>query len=55
MLETYLLSFARAYRKCPFGEAISVFKVGDKIFALLWLDVLAYREIYTCIQPLPIT
>ncbi len=34
-LETYLLSFPNARLDYPFGENVAVYKVGDKMFALV--------------------
>jgi predicted DNA-binding protein (MmcQ/YjbR family) len=64
-LETYLLSLPNARLDYPFGEDVAVYKVGDKMFALvaegsqplrlsLKCDPLlatALREKYESIQP----
>lgn len=34
-VETYLLSMPDATREYPFGEGVAVYKVGDKMFALM--------------------
>lgn len=61
-LERFLLSFQGASRDFPFGEEIAVFRVGGKMFALLFkdeslnlkadpLDVKAYQELFTWVHP----
>lgn len=61
-LERFLLSFQGASRDFPFGEEIAVFRVGGKMFALLFkdeslnlkadpLDVKAYQELFTWVRP----
>jgi len=34
-VETYILSMPNAVREYPFGEDVAVYKVGDKMFALM--------------------
>lgn len=34
-VEDYILSFDGAVREYPFGEGVAVYKVGDKMFALM--------------------
>ena len=34
-VEDYILSLPNAVREYPFGEAVAVYKVGDKMFALM--------------------
>ncbi len=34
-VEEYILSMANAYIDYPFGEEVAVYKVGDKMFALI--------------------
>lgn len=34
-VEDYLLSFADVQRGYPFGDSVAVYKVGDKMFALM--------------------
>lgn len=34
-VEEYLLSMPNAYLDYPFGEGVAVYKVGDKLFALV--------------------
>ncbi len=62
-LEKILLSKNQAKKEFPFGDDVMVFKVMNKMFALLiWdekplrlnlkcdpIDALAYREIYPCV------
>ena len=64
-LETYLLSMPNAWLDYPFGEGVAVYKVGDKMFALvaekstpirlsLKCDpqlAIALREQYESVQP----
>ena len=64
-LEKILLSKNKATKEFPFGDEVMVFKVMNKMFALLlWeekplrlnlkcdpIDAMAYREIYKCVEP----
>lgn len=64
-LEKALLAKNKAIKEFPFNDNIMVFKVKNKMFALLlWkesplkinlkcdpLDALAFREIYNCVKP----
>lgn len=34
-VEAYILSMPNAVREYPFGEGVAVYKVGDKMFALM--------------------
>ncbi len=34
-VEDYVLSMPKAWRDYPFGEGVAVYKVGDKMFALI--------------------
>lgn len=34
-IEDYVLGMANAVREYPFGEGVAVYKVGDKMFALM--------------------
>lgn len=38
MLETYILSMPNARLDYPFGKAVAVYKIGDKMFALIAED-----------------
>ena len=65
VLEKYLLSKVGAKKEFPFGEDVAVYKVMNKMFALvgeknnnisinlkcLPEDTLGYREIYNCVTP----
>ncbi len=65
ILEQTLLSKNRAKKEFPFGDDVMVFKVINKMFALIPLDddtlkinlkcdpqdALAYRDIYKCVNP----
>ncbi|WP_121626614.1 MmcQ/YjbR family DNA-binding protein [Poseidonibacter antarcticus] len=64
-LEEVLLSKNKATKEFPFDDKVMVFKVKNKMFALLlWkesplrinlkcdpIDALAFREIYDCVKP----
>ena len=64
-LEKLLISKQGATKEFPFGEEVMVFKVVNKMFALISLnddplnlnlkcdpqDAIAYREIYDCVNP----
>jgi len=64
-LESYLLSKTASKKEFPFGEDVAVFKVFNKMFALvgdkegqininlkcLPDDAVGYREIYSCVTP----
>jgi len=64
-LEHFCLSLQGASKSFPFGEGVEVYKVMNKIFALisnesnpcrinlkaLPNDCIAYREIYKCVIP----
>ncbi len=64
-LQKYLLSKIGAKKEFPFGEDVAVYKVMNKMFALvgeknglininlkcLPEDAVGYREIYNCVSP----
>jgi len=64
-LQTYLLNKPASKKEFPFGEDVAVYKVMQKMFALvgekegfisinlkcLPQDALGYREIYECVTP----
>lgn len=64
-LEKYLLTKTGSLKEFPFGEDVAVYKVMNKMFALVslkdgWIhinlkclpdDALGYRDIYECVLP----
>ncbi len=64
-LEKYLLSKLASLKEFPFGEDVAVYKVMNKMFALVVFkdgfininlkclpdDALGYRDIYECVIP----
>ena len=64
-LEKILSSKSKAVKEFPFGDDVMVFKVMNKMFALVLykeevlrinlkcdpIDAMAFRKIYTCVKP----
>jgi predicted DNA-binding protein (MmcQ/YjbR family) len=64
-LESFCLSLQGASKSFPFGDGVEVYKVMNKIFAIISIDTkpcrinlkalpedcIAYREIYACVTP----